>query len=178
LELALEETLKGWVLYAHRTDEERDARRAAPAAPASIRQYVNDNLTLLKRIDPRTVFKSHWSKLDALRFVAGLIRASVRKTSSKELVAAAKKESSSGTTMGGFIDETVVAQLGQLLTVVKEDEARQLTELREKGFYVNLSTRDQMVSPDSVPFPSGKVFAIYVRMILAVLKGTVAATTA
>lgn len=177
-ELALEETLKGWVLYVHRTDEKRDARRTALVAAAPIRRYLDDNAALLKRIESRTVFKSHWAKLDALRFVAGFIRISLKHTPVKELVESARKVTPGGTSMSGFIDEPVIAQVGRLLTVVNEEEARELTGLKEKGFYVNLSDRDQLVSPDSLLFPNGKVFAVYVRMILSVLKGTVTTTTA
>lgn len=175
-ELSLEEALKGWVIYVHRSDGQRDAPRAISPIHTRISQYIVDNIGLVKRIDPRKAFIDHRPKLDALRFVAGLIRVSLESVPPEQMAAGTAQVFGPGISMAGLIDKQTIAQMAKIVDVVRESEARKLSDFKERGFYVNLTRRGQLVTPDALVLPNSKILGLYVAMVITLLKGTVMGT--
>ena len=175
LELALEELMKAWILLAHRTDANRDApQRSRPDAKEG--NPLSRLLSDLNKISLSDTFNRHRTKLDALRHVHRFI---------SDTFQSAKPEGFSGT--GNFLtggisldplfSEGMLSRARTLLSTLNADNVVQLTELKESGFYVCLSQRGQLVSPDSAPFADSQILATYDRAVLAMLKGIVKAVT-
>ena len=176
-ELALEEVLKGWVLYAHRSDRAHDAPQRARAIPKEIEAYIEDNFPLIQQIHPRSVFESHWKKLDALTFTAGLLKMTLKHLTPRQIAEGADQTAGGGVSHGALVTPVAIAEIRKLLSVVDESNARKLSGLKERGFYVNLTSRDQMVSPQAILLLDPKVLALYVALIIGGLRGIITATT-
>lgn len=175
LELALEELMKGWILLAHRTDVNRDAQQR-PHPDTGGTNPLSSLLSNLQKINLLHTFHRHKPKLDALRYVHKFI-SEVLQSAKPEDFAGSDKILAGGISQDSLFSEETLFRAKNLLKTLNADKVVRLTELKESGFYVCLSKRGQLVSPDSAPFADSAILATYDRAVLAMLKGIVKAVT-
>ena len=175
LELALEELMKGWILLAHRTDISRDAQHP-PRPVTKGGRSLYSLLSELKKIDLLDTFYRHKPKLDALRHVHRFIAESFQFARPEDF-SGSGKILAGGISQDALLSEDALSRARKLLKTLNADEVIRLTELKESGFYVCLSKRGQLVSPDSALFADSAILATYDRAALAILKGIVKAVT-
>jgi hypothetical protein len=172
-ELALEEALKAVVLLYHCTEGPTwaESRKQPGWLPPEILEFVRKSVPAVKAIDPRSVFENHRPKLDALNLVAGVIRLSIARFPKEAIAEGSPRVFGPSITLGGLITDPAIAQMALVFSMVDENQARFLTQLKERGFYVNLTDEDHLLSPSATPLPDARLFRVYVGGILMWVRG-------
>jgi hypothetical protein len=185
-ELALEETLKAWILFFHRNDMGRP-RPTPPTRPVGqsskgrtvprkIQEAQAALILQVSKVDLVEAFSSHYPKLDLLPAILELTRQVYKYAKPKELVRQSQLMLGGIFDFTGLIDSDEIEDYLKILDVVNVERVREFALLKERGFYVNLTKEGSFLSPDSRPFPSSEFFQTFVSMLLAEIEGFIAAS--
>jgi len=196
-ELALEEALKGWILFFNLTDSDRwpstlRARRKAisagfsPVTSASgLAKELQEKFDRIpKGADVRGIFAgvaAHSAKLAALDFIIALVDSELK---TPDLARRAAKVMARTVTGQAFNFDAVLEELNEeafddfrkAFTIIHGSQAHRLAKLKEVGLYVNLEG-NVFSSPDTLNYPDFDAFGDYVQGIVNLLKGSISART-
>ena len=197
IELALEEILKGWILFFNLTDQERwpatlntsriesQTAQGQSALTAQLAKALSEKFSRIpKGPEVRKIFGgpgAHPAKLAALDFILTLVESQL---SSAEVARRAVKMLSRTVTGQAFnleyvldeLDEESFKEFRQAFKLIHPNQAPRLAKLKEVGLYVNLEG-NVFTAPDTHNYPDLDVFGTYVQGIVDLLKGAVSAQT-
>lgn len=183
-ETAMEEALKGWVLYFHRVDRDRDAPAVEPRP--ELRRAITGSEGLWKELfesamaaDPRSMFESHGKKLEHLDRILEVLARIVGGLSEDEFAEMASASFEPVASLRGMSSETRKAALSEAreaLSLIQKGQARGLRDWALRGLYVDLTGVDRVVDPQSQVLVRAEALRAVVRALLSFLKGWVRAT--
>lgn len=197
IELALEETLKGWILFLNLDDAPRWPKKLDEQSPKpsegtgrptydpKIEAEIQSKLRRIPRgEDLRRVFlgrDAHRIKLDTLDLLITVFsNFQVTPEVLKEALIKGFKlnmgEAFDSSGAVGEVTEEAIDQYKQSIKLVNTEKVHELSRWKELGFYVNLNG-GSFASPDSFTFPNLEVFEEYVDHLNGLLRSTLAATT-
>jgi hypothetical protein len=148
-ELALEETLKGWVLLSHHRLQEVQTPVANDEKEASINHFSNA-LNELSKVDVDKLFSTHQEKLKALEPTLNLVARTLSGVDSKTYAQIAQTSAPGITLMMMPSDadlRTLTGNLDRAYDYLQKYGARGLRRLAMGGLYVDRTDSGEVISP-------------------------------
>ena len=180
-EVALEEVLKGLVLFFHRTDTAHDIhaprREQSVGAPSGA---VVSFLSAIRGINPEELFRSHQAKLSALSPALNFV-SEVLSTFPRESILRHMKTSIPG---GALIEAPTSEEMNAVTREAKSQDdgmralgTKDLRRLAMGGLYVDRTEGGRIVSPSSISVLPAEKIQIAAVILLLVLRGHILGAT-
>lgn len=181
-ELSIEEAGKAWMLYFQLLFQGRRTKfapRIASEEMAAIQKYFDQYEDYLKKFDDEIVaaFQSHKVKLQFLSFLLGYVEIVLPIIAKNGRVKKLAEEIyGTAINLGPYDMNTNVNGTLELIRTFNWKRLTELETIKQRGFYVNLSKRGDIVSPDIDPVPS-KLLISLAALLIVMLKGDLIALT-
>ena len=150
-ELALEETLKGWVLYYHQRTE--NARRIVAGRKDTVVAYTRDLAEVMRRVtdvDVEKLFSVHQEKLKVLEPIlkqAANALSGVNATTLRQLAIASAPGFTLMKTPSEADIRTLTESFDGAIDYLRKFGAAGLRQLAMSGFYVDRTDSGEIISP-------------------------------
>lgn len=158
-ELSIEEACKAWLLYLRLTFQGRRPKtnlRFKRKAELQLGQYIEANDEYLRDLDKEIAgaFKRHGFKLRFLQFLFGYLKIAVPAAKESKQLHRVPELLHRG--LFDVKEAEMVPQMEnveQLLSMFRPENFERLVDLKERGFYVNLTNSGDLVSPEVESHP-------------------------
>lgn len=129
----------------------------------------------LREIRLDSAFRTHASKLEALRIALRFLKRQMKK--SQQAGVRNPVPFSGGLSVAQLVGPESLQVASKIMELVDEERVRELNGMKQAGFYVCRNRRGQLISPDSVLFVDPQVVRAYVTLLTSFLKGVLHALT-
>jgi hypothetical protein len=175
-ELSIEEAAKGWMLYFRLLFQGRKTK-FSPRIPLkewkAIEKYLDSRESYLRQLDGEiaAAFRSHIVKLRFLSFLLGYLKIALPVAAKRGRFARLAQEVH-GPAIHIREEEGGVNVEGalKLIDAFNLESLNELDAVKQRGFYVGLTQRGDLVSPDIDPVPS-RLLVELGAFLIVMLKG-------
>ena len=175
-ELSIEEAAKAWMLYFRLLLQGRKikfAPRFTSIERLEIEKYLESHEGQLRKLDDEiiTSFKSHKVKLQFLSFLLGYVEKVLPIVAKNgRLKRLAEEIHGPALNLSLSQESTKVSDALELIKAFRLDRLTELDAIKQRGFYVNLTEKGDVVSPEIDPVPSQLLISL-ATFLIVMLKG-------